>query len=157
MSPALSSAGSAMHGVRRILLVAGTTVVLAGCAHLERISEFPAVQLVVGRDGSTLTVHSALWPQPETRFLVCPGPLPSLGPNLGETDTIAALVPPCVDLGVHRLGPSDDATLDLSLLSAEARARLDPAPEWHLVLLGLGGDHVLRHLSVIEGGPVDGR
>jgi hypothetical protein len=128
---------------------------LAGCSHLERLSEFPAIQLVVGRDGSRLTVHSALWPHPDTRFLICPGPLPSLAPNLTESDTMAALVPPCADLGIHRLGPDDDATLELSGLAGDARARLDPAPQWHLVLLGLGGEHVLRHVTVIEGGPVD--
>ena len=134
---------------------AAATLILAGCGHLEHLSEFPAVQLVIGRDGSTLTVHSSLWPLRETRFLVCPQPLPSLEPNMAESTTIDALVPPCADLGQHPLGPDDDATLDLTLLAADAQAALDPAPDWYLVLLGLTGDNVLRHVSRIDGGPIE--
>ena len=143
-----------MRGVRGLALSAAT-LVLAGCGHLEHLSEFPAVQLVVGREGSTLTVHSSLWPLRETRFLVCPEPLPSLEPNMAESSTMAALVPPCADLGQHPLGPDDDATLDLTLLAEDARAALDPAPDWYLVLLGLTGDNVLRHVSRIDGGPIE--
>ena len=135
--------------------LSAATLILAGCGHLEHLSEFPAVQLVVGREGSTLTVHSSLWPLRETRFLVCPEPLPSLEPNMAESSTIAALVPPCADLGQHPLGPDDDATLDLTLVAADARATLDPAPDWYLVLLGLTGDNVLRHVSRIDGGPIE--
>jgi hypothetical protein len=137
------------------LSLSTATLILAGCGHLERLSEFPAVQLVVGREGSTLTVHSSLWPLRDTRFLVCPEPLPSLEPNMAESSTIAALVPPCADLGQHPLGPDDDATLDLTLLATDAQAALDPAPDWYLVLLGLTGDNVLRHVSRIDGGPIE--
>lgn len=144
-----------MRGASRILLVAAVAVLQTGCTHLERVTEFPAVQLVVGRDGSTLTVHSSVWPLRETRFLVCPEPLPSLDPNMAESSTIAALVPPCADLGQHPLGPDDDATLDLTMLAADERAALDPAPDWYLVLLGLTGENVLRHVSRIDGGPIE--
>lgn len=137
-------------------LLLGAGLGLTGCAHLERVSENPTVQLVVGREGSRLTVHSALWPRPMTRFLVCSEPLPSLRPNLDEASTVAALVPPCSDLGRHALGPRDDASLDLGTLPADERARLDGAPDWVLVLLGIGGEHVLRHSTVIDGGPLQG-
>jgi len=136
-------------------VVVAVSVLVAACGHLERLSENPTVQLVVAREGSRLTVHSALWPSPETHFLVCPGALPSLRPNLTEAASLAALVPPCADLGRHALGPDDDATLELAGLPADARARLDHLPDWYLVLLGLGGEHVLRHVSVIDGGPIE--
>lgn len=141
--------------IRAAAPLAVAMLVVGGCGQLERLSENRAVQLAVAREGSLLTVHSSLWPRLETRFVLCPGPLPSLRPNLSEAESMAALVPPCADLGRHALGPREDAVLDLAAIPADEAAGLEAAADWHLVLLGLGGDHVLRDETVVDGGPIE--
>jgi hypothetical protein len=137
------------------LPLAAAAVVVAGCGHLAQLSEFPAIQLRVDRFDNVIAVHSSTWPTPETSFLICWAPLPSLEANLDEYTTIEALEPSCVGLGRHRLGPRNDALLVIKDLSERDRVGLDTAPDWYLVLLGITGDNVFRHVSRIDGGPIE--